>query len=497
MNVKIDSAMVQYIPRGTFYEGKDKDDQFLAVTKMWDFLFTKDRILFSLLMLLPGSSFAKGMMTRYLLAVPVKAAEKAVVKVDGLPQGFENDIISYVLRAERTPRALKNLLLLLKNNQGGKGINNARTRRLIMEFIFARSNDDLDWLSVNYRGKLKKLIRHALGKQDLDRILNGHQKLTKKYITRYNPDGMIPFAHIFGKLLPNTKGKFFRIIYQYSQLQEAAKEGKITFFKKHMKGMPLNTVMGFRNFYKLKILLAEMYDKSQLTQKQKVQSQAAGQRAGTKVEVDYSKSDAYDLLKLMYQKNETNDTKDFQTISDAFEVATRNLKQIDLGGKTNIIVDCSKSMMGAKDSKLRPMMTALITALKIKRNRMIPVGGFGKQGMIIPAGGTCLWKGLADAVTDDPDNIVVISDGYENEMKGMFNILHSHLKTTKKYTLFHFNPVLASDAKTSTRQIADGVRPLPILDPEFIETEIVFQKIAAHPEDAKKMLIQKYHNLLT
>lgn len=500
--MQIDSGILQYIPKGTFYESQD--EQFKAITKMWDTLFLKDRSLFALLMLLPGSGFSKGMMTRYLLALPQDGkTSKALVK-DGIPSDFEQQIIMYNLDQEKTPRALKNLLLLV---DGEKPINNSRTRRTIMEFIFKRTNDDLDWLAINYKGKLRKLIRHALGKYDLHAILVGkNEKLIHKYITRYNRDGFTVLCHVFDKPIPKPKGSkaigYFKMIDQYNKLKDAAVKGDVERFKKLMKGMPIKTVMGFRNFYKVAVDLSDTYDKAQMSQAEKIQSQAASKKAGTKVVIDYGKSDLYSLFKILYQKAATSDRSDVDTIYKAIDKVSNEVKKIDLGGDTVAIIDFSRSMAGTSDSLLRPVLTSLVAAMNFDRKRTIAVGGsmypFNKDNFIVmPSGATNLWRALAMAAEENPDNIIVFSDGYENEVKGAFNYLHKHLKKSLKYNLIHFNPVMsATSKKGSVRQLTDDVAPMPLADPKFVETEIIFNKLLSAPSIAKKLLVGRYKQLL-
>ena len=47
--LKIDSGILQYVPKGQFYE--ESDAQFTAVMNMWQQLFKHDRTLFSLITL--------------------------------------------------------------------------------------------------------------------------------------------------------------------------------------------------------------------------------------------------------------------------------------------------------------------------------------------------------------------------------------------------------------------------------------------------------------
>jgi len=171
--VKIDSGMLQFAPKGSYYEGKN--EQFQAVNKMWNYLFEFDRSLFCLTSLLAGTGFSKGAMAHMLLSNPMATDPRGTEIIPlGLDGRFEEEVINYNLFKESTPRALKNLLLLAGDIQHGlKRVNNSRTKRIILDFIFDREMKDLQYLAINYKGKLAKLLRHALGKQNLAKVLIG------------------------------------------------------------------------------------------------------------------------------------------------------------------------------------------------------------------------------------------------------------------------------------------------------------------------------------
>ena len=107
--LKLDSGMLQYAPKGAYYE--DADEQFNRVMSMWTDLFNHDRALFCLTTLLGGTGFSKGAMTHMLLSNPVSTTGKELVP-EGLAFDYESKVILYNLDKERTPRALKNLLML-------------------------------------------------------------------------------------------------------------------------------------------------------------------------------------------------------------------------------------------------------------------------------------------------------------------------------------------------------------------------------------------------
>jgi len=495
----IDSGILQFAPKGAYYEGKD--EQYNAINSMWESLFKYDRTLFSLLMLLNGTGFAKGSMSHILLSNPLEESKLPVL--DNLPSHFEKDIINYALYKERTPRALKNLLMLT-GAEGHSKVNNSRTRKMILEFIFNRDNNNLDNLAVNYKGKLQTLITHALGKQDLAKILGGDKKSFEKFIGKYNRHSFPVVLHIFNMDIP-TVGPYFPMIEKYYKLRNAAQEKNITEFKKLMKGFPERTVMGMRNLYKVNIPLSELKDETTKSQKDKIQGQAAAKRAGTKIDIDYKKQDIYDLFKFLYFKIKNNDGEDFNKILYAIDHAASKLPKIDIG-ECVVVMDASHSMMGSDERPMHPFLTGLSITATLKNIReYIYVGGETAKmegndfpEIVVPSNSTDLWRGLIKAVKTGVENIVIISDGYENTVKGMFKHVYDHLKKNGyKFKVTHINPVFsATSINGSTRKLADDIKSMPVGNYKYLETEVIFSKLIEDKEMVKKLLISKYRNLL-
>jgi len=502
--LQIDSGILQYIPKGSFYEGTD--EQFTTVLRMWQTLFTQDRVLFSLLTLLEGTGFSKGAMNHMLLANS-QTGTGTDLTTEALPEDFEKNIIRHNLEKlaeSRFSRAIKNLLMLT-GSEGFVKVNNARTRKLILEFIFSRDPKNLDSLAINFKSKLRKLVRHALGKQTVYKILEGDERLFKKWIGRYNEFSQPVFFHLFDKE-PVLKGKvtgYFPLIGQYWNLKNAAKAGDVEKFKKFMKGMPQRTVIGFRNSFRLPIDLSTIYEKSKLSDREKIQSEAAVKRSGAKVsEINYKKYDIYDLWKAFYFKLLSNDTENMDKISEAINFRSDKADKIDVG-PCAVVVDASRSMVGSDERKLHPFLTSL-SVLSILENvqEVIYVGGkqvqtpMGKA--IIPMNHTDLWRGLIKAVKTGAPTIVVLSDGYENAVKGMFQHTYNHfMNNGKKFNLIHINPVFSGTAKKGTaRSLTSDTKPIPLADYKLIETELIFNRLLENREMVKSLLINKYNKLL-
>jgi hypothetical protein len=500
--IKIDSGILQYVPKGAYYE--DKDEQFNHVIQMWSDLFNYDRTLFCLVSLLNGTGFSKGAMAHILLGNPVES--RNLPTIEGLSFDYESKVILYNLYKERMPRALKNLLMLT-GTEGFNRVNNAKTRKVILSYIFNRDSSELDSIAVNYKGKLKVLVRHALGKQDLLKILNGDMKLFSKWIGRYNMESYPVFRHIFDKE-PYRKGlsTYFPKIDQYWSLRMAAQSKDVTEFRKYMKGMPQRTVMGFRNTYKVPIELSEVYETSKMTDREKIQLESAAKKSGSKTfKVDYKKQDLYDLWKAFYHKLIECESDNIDEIEEAILEVSNKQKRINIGDCV-IIIDASRSMIGSEERPLHPFLTSLCLVSSFDNikdvfyigGKVIKSPGKSKANVLIPCGSTDIWEGLADAVNTGIENIVVVSDGYENEIKGMFEHTYNHFKSEGiPINLLHLNPVFSADAKKgTTRSLVSGIEPMPLEDHRYLETEIIFRRMLQNHDLVKTLLVQKYKELI-
>jgi len=498
--LQLDSGMLQYAPKGAYYEGAD--EQFNRVMSMWQHLFTHDRSLFCLTTLLGGTGFSKGAMTHMLLSNPQSVIGTELV-VEGLAFDYESKVIRYNLDKERTPRALKNLLMLAGGEKHSR-VNNSRTRHVILEYIFNRDHDSLDNLAVNYKGKLKTLVRHALGKQDLFKILNGNQKLFDKWIGRYHANAFPVLCYLFDKEEPrNQVTAYYKKVTQVLQLKAAAQAGNVEEFTKYMNGLPHLTVMGYRNTYKIPVDLDAVFKKAKVGGRQALQMEAAAKRQGVKLEVNYKNQDIYDLWKALYFKLSSGDLENSDKIVDAINHQSERKEKINIG-EVAVVIDASKSMQGSETRPMHPFLTSLsIISILDNIKSVIYVGGKNVQvdealSAVIPSGASDLWRGLVDAVLTGTKKILVISDGYENSPKGMFEHVYKHFKDSGyEFELLHINPVFAADSQQgSGRKLAKDINALPVTDYKYLETEIIFNRMIENTDMVKQLLIGKYTKLI-
>jgi hypothetical protein len=506
--LKIDSGILQYVPKGAYYE--TSDEQFKAVSQMWGDLFNFDRTLFCLISLLAGTGFSKGAMAHMLLSTPQSETSRALIPL-GLPATYEVDVILYNLNKESVPRALRNLLMLT-GAEGFPKVNNSRSRRIILEFIFKRDLKSLESLSINFKGKLKTLIRHALGKQTVYNLFNGDTKtqtdLFMKWIGKYNRDSYPIVRHIFDieHEYKDVQSKYFSLIDQYWKLKFAAADGDVNQFRKLMKGMPQRTILGFRNTYKLPIELSELYDNTKVSDKQAIQSEAAAKRSGAKAfKVNYKNQDLYDLWKAFYYKVMNGDKDNIDEIEEAITIKSDAIQKVNVG-ECVLVIDASHSMFGSDKRPMHPFLTTLcvVSALDNVKNvfyvggQVVEAGTKNNTNVLIPSDGTPLWRGLIDAVETGVKNIIVISDGYENEVKGMFQHTYKYFKDSgHDFDLIHINPVFSADAsKGTTRQLVSDVKAMPLVDYKYLETELIFKQMVEGRDMVKSLLASKFKQLI-
>ena len=505
----LDSGILQFIPKGAYYEGKD--EQFANVKDTWDRLLAYDRVLFALLTLLNGSGFSKGMISHMLLSNPIDNGTGTDLIPAGLDDEFEKNVIMYNLHKiaseDSMPRAIKNLLILAGSDSNAKRVNNSKTRKIILEFIFNRDNRELDALAVNYKSKLAKLVRHAVGKQDIYKILNNNKKLFTKLIGRYNRHALPVVLFLFnhGGLQKDKVQGYFPLIDAYLDLKQASIMGNPTAFKRIMKKLPWRTVIGFRNTYKLDIDKAEILGTSKMSDKDKMQTQTAQKRAGAKTvrKVNYERQDIYDLWKLLYNKVLNNDASELDKIREAIDTNHEKIEKMEFEDVA-IVIDFSHSMRGSKERPLHPILTALSLLSCFNFKTIHTVGGKDAiventpYGATVPSGSSPLWRGLIDAVLSNAKTIVVISDGYENAVSGMFNHVYQHFKESGHvFDLLEINPVYSADAKGGTaRSLVEGGTPLPVTNYKHLETEFIFRKMLDHTEMVKHLLLSRYQKLI-
>lgn len=363
---------------------------------------------------------------------------------------IEDALIINALFNENMTHALK-MLLRLKD----KRINNKRTSHLILTFLFKRGN--LDKISLKYKVKIKDLLIHAIGLPTINKMFEDNkegQLLLQKLVFKYKNHWIEETLHfVFNKNFEYKNENYI----EYNEV-------KSVFEKKDLKGvlnsaslLPIEVLIGFNNFYGTNFNLSDLYKKSVVSDKQKIQLQNSMKKNDVEVKVDFTKYSILELFKYLYSRETVSDHYDlFELIREKADEATINTPR-----GACVIWDCSASNFGSEESSMAAHYKNLVFA-EIFNLPIYRVGGHIKNSLIYPEGDSDLVPALLLAVEEGFKSIYILSDGFENS--GEFDVVYdSLLKIVDGLKVVHFNPVFS--AKNFTfKTLHERIPTIPFSD---------------------------------
>jgi hypothetical protein len=378
--------------------------------------------------------------------------------------------------------------------------NNARTRKLILSTLFNEHN--LQWWAVKYRRKMRQALVHAWGIKRAGIIKNictravwnvKEQGILADNVWRYARDPhrqkiAETITFVFG--LKRTSGWSEPLFQAYYDARVDLQDGK---------NLPPEVLEGIRSTYhpelsKDKVLRLTAASGSH-TNKQAMQKQRVAKEAGADLKFDPNRHDAVSLYVYAYEMGMTDEIR---TALNKKAKATAATLPMSLTGAV-VITDCSKSMEGSGDQKMRPIATAwaLSDALRSAGATGIRVGGHRSGGLWRPSGDTSLVTSLVDALKMDPSAVYVISDGYENAPAGRFReVVQAVRKIGVTTPIYHINPVAAAEVG-AVRELAPGLATtLPVTNPKAFATGLLREVIEADPIAGLKALFDMAHKSL-
>lgn len=396
------------------------DEQGKIIFNAHKLMMDSNREIYALSLLLPINDIHKQLIIFNLL--------KSGKEIPKEQKFWENRIISLTLKYMPTNRAYKLFTILQKNK-----VNNIRTRWLAKEFLLNR--DNLIYETVKYRKWLKNLIIH------------NHLK----------PEGSTKeiFSFLFDKK-PEVEEELLKVALK-------AKKDKEAVFK-----LPYSIAIGYKNLHKIPD--EEFYEKikGQMTKAEKLRLQETAKEAGTEVEVSLASYEPIKLLKYFRLATDKADLKVFE------KACQRLAERIPFAfGKVAIIIDNSPSMYGSFEKKFHPISVAeAITNVMafLSKKAKIYLTSNGKESSIKPfltklEGSSDLATALLNALKDEPEILIIISDGYENSPAGLAHqILQAYLlKILGKTMILHINPVYAPESK-DIKTLHDKILTMGIRD---------------------------------
>jgi hypothetical protein len=359
---------------------------------------------------------------------------------------LENQLITATLDRLPPQRAWGLLLQLRK-----QGINNRRARSIAQAYIDSRG-DRLAFQAVKYRRKLRAIVAHF------------HLKLAPE-VNKF----------LFGDWQHSFTTPLFEQFRQASYSASAIYQ------------LPFTVAEGLAVKHQIPrdIFLAKI--QTQMTAGEKLRLQDSATTAGVSIEIEpqrlpLTKLALYILsLDLDLRRERHAELTSWLAHSTIATIAQVPFKL----GKVAAVLDRSYSSSGTREKRRRPLGVALAidallstAASEYRAFWTIPTAD---PLLVTPRGQTNLVAPLLDALDWQPDTIVTVSDGWENDPPGavaeLLRIYYGKLDPLRRVAIVHCNPVFnANDYEL--KQLSPLIPTIGIREAEDLPTILAFTRFA-------------------
>lgn len=476
--------------RATHYN--TREEQQAAELEAHAKLMSLDRDLYTALLTLPGVLYrAQQLGLKNLLGTPRNGVESF------LTADQERLVLYHLIQSMEVPAMMRLFQALQVGDEklGIKRANNNRTRKLILRTLLGSPRLQL-WV-VKYRRKVLAALKHAWGNRRVGVVRSilskdgrtwtkGERKTVSQCIDRFKGENSEKYVRecvrfVLGDRDRLTLPMLKAFIASKDDLEVGAKAR-----------LPKEILYGIRSNHHMTVpkedVLKMVAEAGGLTEKTKMQVQRQAKKAGIGVEFDPNRYDAVRLYLYAFEMGLD------EAIVDALATKARQgaAKFPARYGKVGMVVDGSFSMSGDKTQPLRPMAVVLSLRDMLRETAgeafVEYVGGaFETEGgdtLVRPSGDTALADGLVKVLTNEPDAVYVLSDGYENTPAGRFAEVMAHVRDLGIETpIYHLNPVFAAEA-TAVRSLCPegvGVSTMPVKDPTALGVSFLRALIETDP----------------
>ncbi len=402
-----------------------------------DAFLTKDRQLYAALLRLPNlfPETAVAIIQRLLAVTEISPGQPVPEK-----QRLQEDrLIVEALPHLPVATVLQGFLKLVERR-----VNNQRTSGCIRAYIFGAPQ--LESWAISHRRNLKILVRHALGNPVTSTCLHKINEpkaapYLKHYLLRYAEDVALArdvFLFLFGKL----KKSKFTLLNTYLAARHDINAGK---------GLPFKVLQGIAGTFHPK------------TSQRRLRRLAGRDKIKRDVTVEDRDQSLVGKIRRYYRSMET-----IESLNEAIEQEAAQIPHWD--AHVYFILDASASMRGFGYRQYNNMAIAM-GLLKIfqKRIRQTQVAWIGAtpsddDAFPQPAYPTSIAPALIEAVKQQPEVVILISDGYENVEQGDTAAMFAGLKQLGiQIPMLHIIPAFTERDKIENRQLLPDC-------PTFLET---------------------------
>ena len=324
----------------------------------------------------------------------------------------ENRLITATLH-NLPPHRAWSLLVQIRQRQ----INNRRARAIVKQYIDSRSGR-FEFDAVKYRSKLRAIATH------------NHLKLDNE-----------ANDFIFRRWQNSFETKLYEQFRQGHYSAEA------------IYSLPFTVAEGLAAKHKIprEKFLARI--EGQMTAHEKLRLQGSSEKAGVKIEINpyrlsLTKLALYILslpLDVRYQRK--------TQLQQAIETSVTCLERSLIRGKVATVLDRSYSSSGSSEKRRRPLGIALaihyLLSTAAEEYRAFWTIPTNDPLMVTPRGQSNIATPLLSALAWQPELIIIISDGWENDPPAataeLLRVYRNKLDPQGKISIVHCNPVFNAD----------------------------------------------------
>jgi len=382
-------------------------------------------------------------------------------------------------------------VLRLFTDLKARGVNNERTRKIILGYLWGHPNAEFN--ALKYRNKIAKSLRHIYGVRRTSILLSIAEKYLRTGVYQSENEHNI-YTNLIGKYDGGgDEVRAMKILLFLFKKGDGSMYGDLPLLKQYFQAkedvtsvdkVPEEVLIGlisskrhpqYEQLWSTKLkreaTKATFRKNVKVTSiNQQVRQTKSTKKLGVQKTVDVAK--ATDYMALYKTGYETGFTVELNNAIDALA----EKKKIDNFPYKNvaIILDTSKSMTGHKqESKNTPRAIADFTEKVISKSaervNVVKTEGFG----------TDLATSFIEVMKQEEggeqyDAIFFITDGYENAYEGLTHeVVTAFMSETNRFVpTFQVSPIVGAEMEANVRPLSDEIVKLAINSPQAMMPQI-------------------------
>lgn len=414
--------------------------QQVSIAFLHEYMRVNYRGLYALCLALDVNHFNRGRMITGLLST-TDAAEPS-------KRALEGALVQVALRLLPAPRALDALDGLRRAR-----VNNRRVRAVIRDYLAGRPDPDFD--AVKYRGRIRALAAHAHLWSSPERA-----------------------RFLFGD---PAKGPAFE-----SPIFDAFRRAH--FEEEAIYQLPYTVAEGFAARHRVPRARFLARAQDGMTRAERARMQAALQRTDAEHEVDYSTATLAQLASVVVNLPVEARVEARELWQDRLHAAARRtLRSAPLAlGRVALVLDRSRSMQGSAEKRRRPLAVALAVETLVRAAarscEVFWTAPVEHSVLATPYGGSDLARPLIEALRTDPEVVLIVSDGFDNDPPGGADVaLRAYkrdLDPKGRVSIVHLNPVF-DDVSYAPRVLSPTIPTVGLRDARDLPAALGFARLAA------------------